>query len=225
MNSCPLEGGVGPASGFAVEGDMRTALLCGPASIRNAVRLTALRILGASITPRPDSGAAVGQPLSPSLRFTDGESRRAHEKWKASCGPHSIAAACGRTLDDVRLAIPPPYRGWMSPAMVGDTLRTLGWAYTLRKGLKTHELCEGLNRVQWEGKWLDPGVHASVAYFHTHWIAKRGGMVLCTAIARARWIPEEWFGATHRANGNPFHITHHYVLASKIATQRYLDFV
>jgi len=149
----------------------------------------------------------------PFIRFTEAESDRAHEEWKASCGPHSIAAACGLTLDEVRKAMP-PYKGWMSPTMVGETLRALGRPYTLRKGLKTQELCDGINRIQWEGKWLNPGVPARVAYFHTHYVAHFNGWVLCTACLTAKWIPvAEWRHFHLKCDPpSPFHVTHHYAL-------------
>jgi hypothetical protein len=150
---------------------------------------------------------------SPILRFTEAESDRAHEEWKASCGPHSIAAACQLTLEEVRRAMP-PYKGWMSPTMVGETLRSLGRPYTLRKGMKTRELCEGINRIQWEGKWLNPGVPARVAYFHTHYVAHRAGWVLCTACLTASWIPVHVWQRVllEEPDPSPFHVTHHYIL-------------
>lgn len=151
--------------------------------------------------------------LPPPLRFSEEDSEGAFRGWKATCGPHAIAAACGLTLDQVRAALP-PYKGWMSPTMLGKTLSALGRGYTLRKGLKTWDLCEGINRIQWEGKWLNPGVPARVAYFHTHWVAAFGGWVLCTACEPATWIPEaEWrrFHLTVEPI-SPFHVTHHYIL-------------
>lgn len=155
-------------------------------------------------------GLPSGPPI---LRFTEAESDRAHAEWKATCGPHSIAAACGLTLDEVRAALP-PYKGWMSPTMIGETLRALARPYTLRKGLKTQELCNGVNRIQLEGKWLDPGVPARVAYFHTHYVAHRAGWVLCTVCRAAQWIPVHVWRRVllEGADPKPFHVTHHYHL-------------
>lgn len=77
--------------------------------------------------------------------------------------------------------------------------------------LKTPTLCEGINRLQWEGKWLNPGVPARVAYFHTHWVAKCGDFVLCTATEPSAWIPEsDWRDFLVNALKKPFHVTHHY---------------
>lgn len=149
----------------------------------------------------------------PPLHFTEADSDKAFIEWKASCGPHSIAAACGISLDAVR-AVLPIFKGWMSPTMVGETLRALGRVYHLQKGLKTAELCNGINRIQWEGDWLKPGVPARVAYFHTHWVAHFNGGVLCTACTHAEWISvEEWKFHHLRVDPiSPFHITHHYEL-------------
>lgn len=154
--------------------------------------------------------------LEPPLRYTVSDSDRANEEWKATCGPHSIAAACGLTLEEVRKAMP-EYKGWMSPTMVGETLRTLGQNFTLNKGLKTAELCEGINRIQWEGKWLNPGVPARAAYFHTHYVAHRAGWVLCTACLPAHWIPvHAWRQVLLvEPDPSPFHVTHHFKFSPK----------
>jgi hypothetical protein len=147
------------------------------------------------------------------LKFTNEDSERANASWKATCGPHSIAAACRMSLEEVRPALV-DYKGWMSPTQVESALATLGWRFSLRKGLKAAELCEGINRIQWEGPWLNPGVPPRVAYFHTHWVAHFRGWVLCTACEPAKWISaEEWreFHLTVEPT-SPFHITHHYSL-------------
>lgn len=152
----------------------------------------------------------------PALRYTLADSKGAFAEWKATCGPHSIAAACSKTLDDVRRAMTTAgvnYRGWMSPTQVAKTLGALCQAFTLQSGLKTHDLCDGINRVQWEGKWLNPGVPPRIAYFHTHLVAHFGGWVLCTACVPNDWIrADEW--ATHWRSEMymPFHITHHWTI-------------
>ncbi len=158
------------------------------------------------------------ETVFPRLHFTEADSEIANREWKATCGPHSIAAACGMTLNDVREAMARAgvnYRGWMSPTQVGKTLLALGRGYKLTSGLKTMALCNGINRVQWEGKWLNPGVPARVAYFQTHLVAHFDGLVLCTCCERAQWIPQDEWRAFHlnEEPPSPFHITHHYEMA------------
>ena len=153
----------------------------------------------------------------PPLQFTAVDSEAANKAWKATCGPHSIAAACSINLERVReamLAAGVNYRGWMSPTQVGKTLRSLGRGYKLASGLKTMELCNGINRVQWEGKWLNPGVPPRIAYFHTHLVAHFDGWVLCTACQVDEWIPASDWAHFHLnvEPRSPFHITHHFEL-------------
>ena len=154
----------------------------------------------------------------PILHYTKADSEAAFKEWKAQCGPHSIAAACGLKLSDVRDAIVAAgitHKGWMSPTYVSRTLDQLGRKYTLETGLKTMALCEGINRVQWEGKWLNLGVPARVAYFHTHLVAHFGGWVLCTAYLVDLWIPaQEWQDFHLNCEPkSPFHITHHWTFS------------
>jgi hypothetical protein len=152
------------------------------------------------------------------LRYTEADSKRANKEWKATCGPHSIAAACGITLEDVRAAMVRAgvnYRGWMSPTQVLNTLHALcTFPRSIQSNLKTMDLCNGINRVQWEGKWLNPGVPARIAYFHTHLVAHFDGLVLCTGCLVAEWVPVDAWREFH-LKGNPpspFHITHHWTL-------------
>ena len=156
-------------------------------------------------------------PAARPLLYTEADSSRAHKEWKATCGPHSIAAACSVTLDAVRDAMARAgvnYRGWMSPTQVINTLHALGVFPQIQSKLKTWDLCNGINRVQWEGKWLNPGVPPRVAYFHTHLVAHFDGWVLCTCCETAKWIPE-WEWRHFHLNcepRSPFHITHHWTL-------------
>lgn len=153
-----------------------------------------------------DEGWNDGRPW---LFYSERDSLEAHDTWGASCGPHSIAAILGLSLVQVRERLV-NFRGWMSPMMVADTLRRLDAAYTLRKGLKTRVMCNGLNRVQWEGSWLNPGVPVAAAYAHTHWIAQVDGWVLCSLIDPASWVPLEAWEREIAKTNPPFHVTHHY---------------
>jgi len=159
--------------------------------------------------PAPAANEFVSASGSPPLLYTLDDSVKANREWGASCGPHSIAAACGLTLDQVRPALV-NYKGWMSPTNITQSLLRLGKVHNLRHHLKTQELCNGINRIQWEGKWLNPGIPARVAYFHTHWVAHFNGWVLCTACLPDEWLPVETWRAFAAQANRPFHITHHY---------------
>lgn len=144
------------------------------------------------------------------LLYTEADSERAHKEWKASCGPHAIAAACGKKLDEVRPVLV-NFKGWMSPTMVSNAIGALGMTDVLyQTKLKTDQLCNGISRVQWEGKWLNPGVPARVAYFHTHLVAHFNGFVLCTVCRAHEWIPVNSWRHFLEKNDSPFHITHHW---------------
>ena len=155
-------------------------------------------------------------PVPPPLLYDDAESDRCHDEWKASCGHHSIAAVCEVTLEDVRKAVTHT-KGWMNPTNVAATLRTLGFPFTLTKGLKTKEPTTGINRIQFEGEWLNPGKPASVAYFYTHWVGMRNGCILDTVIDQSQWLPvNAWAGAidAYASEGrySGWHITHQYLI-------------
>lgn len=149
----------------------------------------------------------------PALAFSRADSDAANEAWGANCGPHSLAAALGLTLAQVRPHLG-AFRGWMSPTMIARALASLGAPYRLRQGLRTSTLCPGISRVQWEGPWLDPGVPPAAAYAHTHWVAHVGGWVLCSVVDPSGWVAiADWGNALRRENRR-WHITHHYVMWS-----------
>jgi hypothetical protein len=126
--------------------------------------------------------------IPPPLAYTEEHSDIARRRWKASCGPHAIAAATGLSLEAVRPHLP-DFRGWMSPTQITGTLASLKIDHELVKGLRTKDLEDGILRVQFEGPWLNPGVPARVGYFHTHYIAVRGAGVLDTMCLPAEWYP------------------------------------
>lgn len=145
------------------------------------------------------------------LPYTRAESDEARKAWGANCGPHALAAALGKSLDDARLCLP-GFRGWTNPTMMGAALRACGAVFRLTKNLRTAQLCDGINRLQWEGPWLNPGVPARVAYQHTHWIAHFDGWVLCTAVNPYQWERREVWSAWLANEGERWHVTHHYAL-------------
>lgn len=151
----------------------------------------------------------------PELMFNYEQSAWAHDTWNATCGPHSIAAATGKSLEEVRAILTPKFKGWMNPTMLAEALKALDVPHTLTNGLVTKDLCHGINRIQFEGPWLKPGVPAAAAYAHTHWVARMGYGVLCTMACHHHWIPIDVFWDWHLAHSKPMHITHHYAFASR----------
>lgn len=144
------------------------------------------------------------------LPWTPGELDEHHRVWGANCGPCSLAAATGRTLAQIR-AILPDFRGYMNPAHMDRAIVAgLKLPLSVKPRLRTATPCHGLNRVQWEGPWLDAGVHPGAAYAHTHWIAHVGGWVLCTGISPNQWITLAEWTAALTAAAKPWHLTHHY---------------
>ena len=164
------------------------------------------------------------------LRFTEDDSAEANCAWGANCGPHAVAAALMLTLDQVRPLFAPKFEekfrergyGFTNPTMMGNALALAGVHVKLTKALRTQELCEGINRIQWEGKWLNPGVPPIVAYGHTHWVAAAAGHVFCTAapLIQCDWLPERKWRARIatvclQENFTGWHVTHHYAFPVK----------
>lgn len=162
------------------------------------------------------------------LPFDEADSDAANETWGANCGPHAVAAALNLTLDQVRphcWAFEQKFKGrgygFTNPTMMGNALALARQPFTLKKNLKTTDLREGISLIQWEGKWLKPGVPPVVAYGHTHWIAATPAHVFCTAIPLSEfgcefgWVTHEVWRTLIgvlcvRENFDGWHVTHHY---------------
>jgi len=164
--------------------------------------------------------------MSAYLQFTEKDSILANVTWGANCGPHALAASTRSTLDRVR----PHLVGFESklytnPTMMENALNLMGINWDRKRGLKTKERpVHGMARVQWEGRWLNPGVPKMVAYQHTHWIACSTlpeEEVFCTVMPAFGWCSgEQWTDYLDRwcpANGyTGWHITHHYDFADPV---------
>lgn len=148
------------------------------------------------------------------LPYTESESQRAIQTWKANCGPHALAAITNTKLEVIRKVLRNFFKGWTNPTMMKQALIAMKIDFTVHK-VKTDRLCRGLNRIQWEGDWLEPGVPARVAYMHTHWVAARDGYVLCTATDPFNWQREEEWRQKLREERSPWHVTHHYIIPSR----------
>jgi hypothetical protein len=110
------------------------------------------------------------------IPYTEGESDAASKRWKARCGHHSIAAACGVSLDEVKRACP-RLCGWMNPTMVEQSLQSLGRGFKLHKTMDNDSLAlasgaMSVARIQFLGPWM--GKSVADEYKHTHYVAIDG---------------------------------------------------
>ena len=98
------------------------------------------------------------------------DAQRASDAWGANCGPGALAAVLNKTLEDVR-----PHlvgfdaKRYTNPTMMLRALRDLGVQWKDVPGWPAN----GVVRVQWGGRWMNPGVPIRARYRHTHWIATR----------------------------------------------------
>lgn len=161
--------------------------------------------------------------MTPPLKFNEEASQHAYKTWGANCGPHALAAATGRSLHDVRpVLVGFDLKRYTNPTMMENALNLMGVDWRRSRGLKlkaqpTSHL-SSLARVQWEGRWLNPGVPKVVSYRHTHWIAYFQGQVFCTVVPFFGWVPfdrwAEYLDRWTKANGyDGWHITHFYELS------------
>ena len=154
----------------------------------------------------------------PPLLFDQQASLRANETWQANCGPHALAAACALNIEDVRDAIPDfAEMPWTTPTRMKAALVKLKRLFVEVRGVRSQELpSRGMARIQWEGRWLNPGVPKVVAYGYTHWVAAWDGWVFDTTSEKFGWVPlAEWKQAIDEFATREFegwHVTHHYLL-------------
>lgn len=145
----------------------------------------------------------------PELNYNAADSQRAWDEWGANCGPHSIAAACGISLESVKNALL-SFPGWMSPRHLKETLLRLKWVrrdefvgpkshidFVWKKQRDAARVIHPGNRmiarIQWEGEWLNSGEPPNLAYRETHWVAIRDGYVLDTVICAIQWVEKaDW---------------------------------
>jgi hypothetical protein len=102
-------------------------------------------------------------------KFNHIEADKAHKEWGFSCGPASVAAICGLTLEELR-----PHLGdfeqkrFTNPTLMYSILNSLGKPWSDRKPLDWPTW--GIVRIQWHGPWMADGVPIKARYRHTHWV-------------------------------------------------------
>jgi hypothetical protein len=114
------------------------------------------------------------------LRFTAADLERANDEWRCNCGPGSLAAILGLTLDEVRPHMGDfEQKGYTNPTMMLEALERIGLRFRCRGRASNVPTLDfpryGLCRVQWEGPWTKPGVPIRARYRWSHWIAAQRG--------------------------------------------------
>lgn len=118
------------------------------------------------------------RPARPRLRLTAANVNAAADDWGFNCGPAALCAVSGLTPDHVR-----PHlldfeeKGYTNPTLMAGALRRLGLPFSRNYQradppagpVDYLPLC--LVRIQWGGRWTEPGVPMAARYLRTHWIA------------------------------------------------------
>ena len=155
----------------------------------------------------------------PFIHFTAEAQQKAYELWGANCGPNALAVVSWKPLDEMpKYLIGFDLKRYTNPSMMENGLNLLGLKWSRDRGLNTRTGTpkDGLARVQWEGRWLDPGVPKVVSYRHTHWIACFNSLVFCTACGCFGWLDFKDYSEYLTTKFCPqngyrgWHITHRY---------------
>jgi hypothetical protein len=198
-----------------------------------------LPISASSLPPMPIPSA---EPPRLPWHLEDGKSfgMALHRDLGFTCGPFSILAATGIDFNDlvpVLQGLTKPYRGYMNPTQMSETLRKLNVSTNLMQK-PTHELIAGTHwrhciaRVQWENPGpssLSPSpplrVSASSpyagwrniteAYKHTHYIAHHDGWILCTATDPNQWLTATAWADRLHTSATPWHLTHRWFVKAR----------
>jgi hypothetical protein len=105
----------------------------------------------------------------PRLAFTEKDANKAFEEWGCNCGPGSLAAIIGKTLDEVRYHIPKfEERKYTNPKMMYKALNNLKIKYDNSSNIFFPRY--GLARIQWDGPWMASHIPEYRKWRHTHWI-------------------------------------------------------
>lgn len=112
-----------------------------------------------------------------SIRFTAADVDLAHDTWGLNCGPAAFAAILDLTLDEARRHFGPEFEAkrYTNPTLMFAALRSAQCRWRLLPGSRAVGASVdwptyGLVRVQWMGRWTDPGVPIAARYRMTHWV-------------------------------------------------------
>lgn len=187
--------------------------------------------LSAPMMPLP-----IGEP--PALPWPAEARMALHRDLGFTCGPFSIMAATGIGFEDlgpVLKKLDKPYRGWMNPTQMRDTLRLLDVS-TMLDTKRTQQFITSsryrwcIARVQWEGPGGASRIGGTPApfsgefagwrnvmesYKHTHYVAQHDGWILCTAQDPTQWITATQWGDTLLKEKQPWHLTHRWMVGAR----------
>lgn len=140
--------------------------------------------------------------MRPVVAFNRDEAQAAAEAWGFNCGPGALCAVSGFTPDQIRPLMGDfEKKGYTNPTLMTEVLGRLPLLtrQTYRgddPGVRVANIPWPLSlvRVQWAGKWTNPGVPMRVRYRHTHWVAVDAWEVFdINAICAGGWMPvREW---------------------------------
>lgn len=140
------------------------------------------------------------------IRFALQDLEHAAATWRCSCGPASLAAICGLTLEEARRHFP-GFRGWTNVTAMREALKSARRRFSIAH---PHRVASGpswprygLARIQFEGPWTQPGANPRWAYKHTHWVGveHRIGEVEVTVIWDVNHVDEAIPGHTTGCDG------------------------
>ena len=138
----------------------------------------------------------------PSIRFKLSDAEAASDEWNFNCGPGALCAALNLTPAEIR-----PHmgdfesKGYTNPTLMFQVLQRFKGQYRLiyrsddPRGT-VPDIEHGLMRIQWGGRWTNPGVPMSVRYRKTHWVAltRQSSFVFdVNAVCSGGWLSyAEW---------------------------------
>lgn len=140
--------------------------------------------VGGASAPRPKPHRL----LAPDYPYPLEDITRAAAEWGLNCGPAALCTMLSLKPDDVRYSIPQfEHRKYTNPTMMKLALTSLGvqfheatpqevWKVIAERPqpitLQKYETFPiyGLARIQFEGRWMNPGVPIQARYRHTHWV-------------------------------------------------------
>lgn len=140
----------------------------------------------------------------PPVQFSMDEANALFDECRFNCGPSALCAVTGRSPREVLAAMPDfVVRGYTNPKMMRRGLTSLCTKWTevisedgpvnLNQTIGAFPSF-GLARLQWAGRWTNPGVPVRARYRHSHWIGVAGNKVFdINAMCVGGWLPiDEW---------------------------------